>query len=676
MPRLGRKFTAGVGLVVALARTSAVSDASEDAGTRSIFAQGAGNRAIGMGGAFVAIADDASATMWNPAGLARAPRLELEAGQTSYFALGMSESYAAAVLPSWRWGAAAATFRHFGADGIERRDDRNQLVDGGLSDSESEFAVGYARQLSEAFGMGGTLKARRQSLAGFAASGFGVDFGLTVRPAIALGAPDSWARDITWGLALTNLIEPSLRLDRESVADPTTVQTGFAYRMPVFETRTLVAALDVEKSKDSGFRTHAGVECDVHPLLALRAGLNNGTLTAGTGLRWHDLSLDYVFEDNALGDVHRIGLSYTIGRTVSQQRDAALRAEENAIQSRLADAFQARQSEQIKMLLARVEERRASRRYDEALDLLATILTLDPSQTQASELEVSCWREKAKQLESTRDYAEAAIAFGRAVALAPSDTAAQAGLRRCQSEGDNRAARSAQLRQSYDRAMDAFASDDLAGARQGFRQILSEEPKDADAALMLRRTEEAIVRRTQSLIKQASRCIQGGLLSQASSLLDQASALDPRADGLAPLTAALARARQSASVESRTTKDTRTDDGQRATAPSRPRLSRRETELLYRKGVDALKEHRSDEALRYWELVWSADPSYQRVAEYLKREYLMRGMESFAAGRLDEAVGFWEHALQIDPTDERALGYLARAQKQLARTREILGNGR
>jgi tetratricopeptide (TPR) repeat protein len=92
--------------------------------------------------------------------------------------------------------------------------------------------------------------------------------------------------------------------------------------------------------------------------------------------------------------------------------------------------------------------------------------------------------------------------------------------------------------------------------------------------------------------------------------------------------------------------------------------------------MDAMKEHRSDEALRYWELVWSADPSYQRVGEYLKREYLMRGMESFAAGRLDEAVGFWEHALQVDPTDERALGYLARAQKQLARTREILGNGR
>ena len=37
-------------------------------GTRSVFAVGAGNRALAMGGAYAAIADDASAVIWNPAG--------------------------------------------------------------------------------------------------------------------------------------------------------------------------------------------------------------------------------------------------------------------------------------------------------------------------------------------------------------------------------------------------------------------------------------------------------------------------------------------------------------------------------------------------------------------------------------------------------------------------------
>jgi hypothetical protein len=38
--------------------------------------------------------------------------------------------------------------------------------------------------------------------------------------------------------------------------------------------------------------------------------------------------------------------------------------------------------------------------------------------------------------------------------------------------------------------------------------------------------------------------------------------------------------------------------------------------------------------------------------------------------------GAGNRALQVDPTDQRAMGYLARAQKQLTRTREILGNTR
>jgi Flp pilus assembly protein TadD len=77
--------------------------------------------------------------------------------------------------------------------------------------------------------------------------------------------------------------------------------------------------------------------------------------------------------------------------------------------------------------------------------------------------------------------------------------------------------------------------------------------------------------------------------------------------------------------------------------------------------------------MRYWELVWLADPSYQNVADYLKQEYLMRGLESFSRGDLDHAISQWERALDVDPTDEKTVGYLARAREKLGRAREILG---
>jgi hypothetical protein len=43
----------------------------------------AGSRALGMGGAFVAVADDSSATWWNPAGLAAGPFLDMAIARTS-----------------------------------------------------------------------------------------------------------------------------------------------------------------------------------------------------------------------------------------------------------------------------------------------------------------------------------------------------------------------------------------------------------------------------------------------------------------------------------------------------------------------------------------------------------------------------------------------------------------
>src|SRR5688572_33179493 len=48
-----------------------------------VFAQSietVGSRALGMGGAFVAVASDSSATWWNPAGLAAGPFLDISVG--------------------------------------------------------------------------------------------------------------------------------------------------------------------------------------------------------------------------------------------------------------------------------------------------------------------------------------------------------------------------------------------------------------------------------------------------------------------------------------------------------------------------------------------------------------------------------------------------------------------
>ena len=84
--------------------------------------------------------------------------------------------------------------------------------------------------------------------------------------------------------------------------------------------------------------------------------------------------------------------------------------------------------------------------------------------------------------------------------------------------------------------------------------------------------------------------------------------------------------------------------------------------------------HQPDDAMRYWEFVWSMSPGYEHVADYLKREYLLRGMELFSAGKLDDAAEMWRKALKVDPNDARANAYLARVTELKNRSR-ALANG-
>ena len=590
-----------------------VAYAAEDGGTRSIFASGAGNRALGMGGAFVGVADDASAMIWNAGGLGLIQRLELQATHSGYVDLESREDYLSVVLPSWRWGTAGISVRHFGIDGIESRDDGNVLLGDNLSNSETEIALGFGRPVSEAVSVGGTVKLQRQSLAGFSGSGLGADLGVLARPSALLRTPAEWMERLTWGISVRNVVQPSIRLDQESVHDPSVIRTGFSYQHPSIAGRPALFTLDLEKSRAVTTKVHAGLEVRVHPLLGIRTGINGGRLAAGMAVAWRDFVVDYAFGDGDLSSVHRVGISRSLGRTLAQQREAASRAQEADIQAKLDEAFQIRQTQQLEDLLARAKAAQADSDFDKALEVLATIAILYPGQLEARALEALCHREKGRQLEAHGDYASAAAAFGRAVAIAPDDTAAVAGQVRARIAGDRLAARGVILR--------------------------SQARSDSDTTAANSPDTSPTVAGAHAIGKTSSR--------------KSAGAPERRVE-----------------VESHRAA---------APVPEKPRLSperQREVEKLYTAGLAAMSERRVDDALRYWELAWSMDPGYKRLAEYLKREYLIRGMEFFASGKLDDAMSYWQKALQMDPTDTRAASYIARARTQQARTRELTGEDR
>ncbi|MDD5720266.1 MAG: hypothetical protein PHQ53_11320 [Candidatus Krumholzibacteria bacterium] len=629
--------------------------AADDGGGRSVFATGAGNRALAMGGAFAAVADDASALLWNPAGLGRIDRRRLAFSQTSLLGLGFGEQYASLVLPDWRWGTPAVTWRRFGVDGIEERDDRGVLLDDNLQNTETELILGYGRSLLGGdLALGAGFKVRHHKLAGYTDSGLGLDLGFWTRPLALAGLQHRAARSLAMGVAVRNALEPQIKLLDDNVPDPMALRAGLAWTQPLASRMQILAAIDLERTRDMDGRLHAGLEVGLEQTVALRGGTSDGRLTAGLGVTWQGFTAEYQYEDHVLADIHRFGLSFTFGPTVAAQRQAAQAAAEAGMLARLEAAFGARNREREEQLVSRVRLELAASRWDDALATLGTLQVLAPDHGKLPELTGATWAGLAYEHESRDDLTAAALSWRRALAAAPDHPTAARELARVQTESDRRSARGREIRTRWEAALDALAREDLETARDGFAAILQIAPADLDAANMLEHTRRALAARaaTANLARQQAAATLAARQSAgaAGSLGDGAASTD----GL---------------TESRAE-----SAGRPAAAAALSPQRQRELADFYRRGLDAMNAGRRTEAIRYWELVWAADPSHERVREYLTQEYLTQGLEAFTAGALRDAVVSWEQAVRVDPDDPRARGYLERAMKQLSRMEQISGN--
>ena len=654
--------------------------AGDDAGVRSVFARGAGGRALGLGGAYVAVADDATAMIWNPAGLGRIDRNSLYATHSNLVGMGFSEQLAVMVIPSWRLGTFSISMRRFGVDGIEGTNDRGIITAENLEDSETELALGYGRALGQAWFVGGSLKFQRQALAGYSDAAGAMDVGVQVKPFLATGIQPALAEKITVGLAVRNIIEPSLQLDQESVPDPTGVRFGAALVQQVGQKAGFLLTADLEKTKDMQTKLHAGCEAKLLDVLALRIGSNAGMLVAGVGLTWQDALLDITYEDNPIEAVTRIGVGWTFGQSALEKKQSVLDLEERRLQEQLASAFAQEKNKQIAGVVQAAEQALAREDYQEGFRLTATLRVIDPEHPAVDSLEAAAYCQLGLTQESSHDLAGAAISFGRCLVLAPGDVRARKGLARVREESNRQAARTAEINSLFEQGMSAFAAGDLVVARDLFLQVLTANPEDAEAEALLEHTRQTLVLRGVSLAERAASLAMVGQLDQARKTLAEGRQLVPDhasiqsaeiaiKEAAVSSTAAAANRQSSAGLKSVPALERTVENV--ATFNKLSAARRKEVVSLYRNGMDAASMGRRDEALRYWELVWSLAPDYQQISQHLKEEYLVRGLESFASGDLEQAIVLWEKARKVDPDDPRAQGYLARAQQHQTRIQEL-----
>ena len=301
---------------------------------------GVGARALGMGSAFVGLADDGTAAYWNPAGLATLANRQVTAMHAEQFGSIVQYDFLSYVMPVGAAGkprqAISLSLVRLGVSDIP--DTRGlQIIDQNGngkfdypedllvvdesrfvfdSDNDVGFLFSYARDVRQGLSVGGNFKYIRQWLGdSLRSNGFGIDLGLLYvgRSGLSLGATlrDATTTRILWNTGTSEFIAPSLRLGAAKTR-------GFRDRRHL-----VTAALDVQVGfSDERLSSQAhlgGVTFEFHPgleywfdrRLALRAGFEAQNFTAGAGLRYGKFGLDYAYLDHRdLDASHRVSGAY------------------------------------------------------------------------------------------------------------------------------------------------------------------------------------------------------------------------------------------------------------------------------------------------------------------------------------------------------------------------------
>ncbi|MCX7610041.1 MAG: PorV/PorQ family protein [Ignavibacterium sp.] len=300
---------------------------------------GVGGRAIGMGGAFVGIANDVTAGYYNPAGLANLNYPQIALMHAEQFGSLVNYDYGAVAIPfdtDMSFGISA--FR-IGVDGIH--DTRKALYDANgdgiidirndrldyskiteFSNQDWAFYLTFAKRFSDDFFWGVNAKIIRRNIAEYNATGVGFDIGAFYSPIrnLYLGAnlQDATTTLIAWSTGRNELVSPTLKIGASYVIS----EFLGGYVMPAldfdvrFENRRFASQFNIGPVS---FDMHAGLEYSFRNLIYVRGGYNDvKQFTVGAGVKLPKLNIDYSFarfsqsEIERLPDSHRISVMLTL----------------------------------------------------------------------------------------------------------------------------------------------------------------------------------------------------------------------------------------------------------------------------------------------------------------------------------------------------------------------------
>lgn len=288
---------------------------------------GMGARAAGMGDAFAAVSDDATAMYWNPAGLVLARGTEFSLTHSEWLQ-GITDEYFAFSQNLKRDGAFGGSLEYLGtgsfAGSLENADGSYGGVGNNINASTYMASAAYAQRLGNWFS-GDFL---RRSIVGIEVMAVGQNISNVGNSGIAFNI--GYIFEAIRHTLFFTFVATDLGTDIQTFSEPLNGNLGaslFSQNFLLKRAQNIIA-VDVDGSIDSGLGFKIGDEYKINfdrNGIALRGGYEGDSLdysvtnlTLGVGL-YHsfddfDASLDYAYVPySVLGDTHRITLNIVIG---------------------------------------------------------------------------------------------------------------------------------------------------------------------------------------------------------------------------------------------------------------------------------------------------------------------------------------------------------------------------
>ncbi|MGK9476994.1 PorV/PorQ family protein [Melioribacter sp. OK-6-Me] len=205
------------------------------------------------------------------------------------------------------WGIPVGlTFASTSIDDIEIRT-RPGEADATFNANYFYGGVSFSGKIYSSFFAGATVKFVYENLYTDDASGLAYDLGFSY---------SGFADNLLVGLSIRNLGKMN-NLRYEASDLPSEVRIGASYKLFFNNINILFSAGTQKYFYGDNLHLHGGFEIDYSNTLFLRAGYMSGyyskTLSAGFGVKWKNINLDYAFQPYQynLGDSHSFSISYS-----------------------------------------------------------------------------------------------------------------------------------------------------------------------------------------------------------------------------------------------------------------------------------------------------------------------------------------------------------------------------